>query len=1045
MFLGTTLLSYGYAQADPLTETSGDQEHSLSPIERAQREVNAGNFSSAEDILKNQVEQTQDLKKADFMGLYSLVLAQQSKWEELFDEIDSSRNTAEIIHNTNTQKAFALTYDAAILLAREEQFNEALDLLQKLKEYTYNTNKLEVDLVVIKVWRGHYEQALAAYRLLSEDQQNIGYLKDSIVFALEQLKRPDDLLKFYADQLLDDPENQTIRQRAYALAKEMGELELAEYHLSWLTPQETDIQYYREKLLLQLNQNEFLSALKTAQSMPSDYNEDIDVIFRPYLTNLPYTFVRDQYNNIIRSAYENGLSQAAAMVFLEGLQKMSTTPGSRSSIRQYFSPRFDQYSDDLKGDIADFYLQHHDLAIAKNYYDRMTHTNPTTKRGVMGHINIHIHQKEFLQGIVLANEYLTRSPEDIDVLFLKGQIYDETKDFMRALKTYRQILLIDEDNQAAKNLKSRVLMDLGANSLVIQEAETVDPVIVKRAKGSDVTNYLTWEEADIALDKLGQIEEMTYQDFQNDGVSHHIVDNYFRSQWDKMIALRQENRMNEMLLMYEDFLQMGIDIPSWIHQTSADGYLYEQYPVRALVIYEDLLRENPKSRQLRMAKYYTLVELGRFKDAAELLMLLDYETPVRKLTRGIYDDNWEKAEIAYDKAWLLMYQDRLAEAYQTIQEMHHKAPNNTNIRNIKAHNFLWRGWPRKSLEEFRLIRSMDPDLVPAHIGYAYALNENMRKEEARDEIAALLKEFPANKHILLAQRAFDVEEMSQLRIDVSYTQEFPGEDELYLSARLDHPLNFHHNLFAEIIRRETTQFGGNDVTRKIYVGDEWQINNTLQLVGAVSADYEQADEDLGYLARATVTPNDHWRFDLQYEKDILSIPLRSRSTGVTADEYQFSTTYRASERFNTSLGTAFKDFSDSNENWYYFWRTDTALYTRAYWKMRLYTEYDYSTFDRQDVDYFSPEHLSSFYLIPMLEHTMHRQYEKNYVHRLYIGIGQQWQKNYGGENVGFIRYEHDYRFSDTRNWLIGVRYDLDNYDGADANALNFYSTIIQKF
>ena len=68
-----------------------------------------------------------------------------------------------------------------------------------------------------------------------------------------------------------------------------------------------------------------------------------------------------------------------------------------------------------------------------------------------------------------------------------------------------------------------------------------------------------------------------------------------------------------------------------------------------------------------MSEYYTLVELGRYKEAQVVLDLLDATTPTKVIRRGILQDNWQKADIAFNKAWLLMYQDRLKEQHHQHQ------------------------------------------------------------------------------------------------------------------------------------------------------------------------------------------------------------------------------------------------------------------------------------------------------------------------------------------------------------------------------------------
>ena len=634
-----------------------------------------------------------------------------------------------------------------------------------------------------------------------------------------------------------------------------------------------------------------------------------------------------------------------------------------------------------------------------------------------------------------------------EALFLKAKIYDSTKEYWKAVHVYNRILKMDPDNHAALNLKLRSLMDLGATSLVLEESEkhpgVVDAVIAERAKTNVPMHQIRWDEPALALDEIKQLEEK-YADLLAKGADDQTAsENYDRIKWDRFLALRKEEKMDEIVRGYEAHLIAGDEIPPWVHRAAGDAYLYLQRPEEALEIFNKLIEED-QSFDLEMSAYYTLIELGRYEEAQDALDRLDDVTPAKVVRRGILQDNWQKADIAFNKAWLLMYQDRLKEAEAYIQETKKVSPFNTHLRTAEAHNHLYRGWKRRALDEFKMVRTLENSLISAQIGYARALNENMKKKEAREEIKDLLKRKPANKHVQCLLRQFDVEEMSVVTFDASYTAEDPGEDEYVLSLRGDQPIGFQHTLFAEVIRRETTQEGGNDVACKVRVGDIWQVNNNWRLIGAITGDYEKTD-GVGFLGGIQYQLNDCWTFDFGYESDTFDISSRLRADGVEADLYTLSATYRMSELFDTTIGVTFKDFTDNNEYLQYFWRTDMALTTSAYWKTRLGTEFSYETFSDQNVAYYSPEETYSFYFVPMVEHTWFRRYEKAWVDRMYLGVGQKWQSDFGASGVGYVRYEQDHKFSDTKSWLIGTTYSLNEYDGESVNALNVYTTVRFKF
>ncbi|MBN1870744.1 MAG: poly-beta-1,6 N-acetyl-D-glucosamine export porin PgaA [Candidatus Omnitrophica bacterium] len=662
-------------------------------------------------------------------------------------------------------------------------------------------------------------------------------------------------------------------------------------------------------------------------------------------------------------------------------------------------------------------------------------------------IRSHIEEGNMAEALRLIDDIPGDDPIKQEALFIKAEIYDAAGEYWKAVQVFNHILNIEPDNDKAINLKLRSLMDLGATSLVLEESDKhpdiVDPVVLERARTDVPMHRIQWEESKPALEEIRELEEKYARLFAEDRGDETVSENDQRIKWDRLLALRKEDKMDEVIAEYETLLEKGADIPPWVCRAAADAYLYLQKPEEALAIYDELLKTD-QSFDVQMSQYYTFVELGRYKDAQAVLDRLDAITPAKIIRRGILQDNWEKADIVFNRAWLLLYQDRLKDAEEYIQKVNKVSPFNTNLRTAEAHTHLYRGWKRKALEDFKMIRTLDDRDFASHVGYARALNDNMQKKQAREEINHILDKKPTHKHAQRLKRAFDVEEMAQVTFGANYKTEDPGEDEYTLSLRGEKSVDFHHTLFAELIRRETTQEGDNDVARKIRVGDIWQINNNWRLVGAVTGDYEKSD-DVGFLGEIRYQPDDYWTFDFGYESDTLDIASRSRKNGVEADLYTLSATYRMSELFDTTLGVTFKDFTDNNEYLDYFWRTDTALTTSAYWKTRLQTEFSYETFSDQDVDYFSPEETTSFYLVPIVEHTWFRRYEKAWVDRLYLGIGQKWQKDFGTSDAGYIRYEQDHQFSDTKSWLIGTTYSLNEYDGEGVNSLNVYTTLRFKF
>lgn len=425
------------------------------------------------------------------------------------------------------------------------------------------------------------------------------------------------------------------------------------------------------------------------------------------------------------------------------------------------------------------------------------------------------------------------------------------------------------------------------------------------------------------------------------------------------------------------------------------------------------------------------------------LELKDYYT-AHQHADFLIEKNSADPDFHLNKVRIYVRQDQLAEAQKYLEKVIPAVEDNIKLRTALGQIYLWRGWPRKALKEFEITKDADKDYIEANGGYASALNATAQKKQARDHIGEALIKVPGNNRLSQVQRGFEVEDMTWTTLRAYNTKEFPGEDEAYFSGRVEKNIYNHHRVFTEYVRRLITNQPEDDIAQRIYLGDEWQPYDMWTLVGGISANSENGEE-LGGLGQLILTPDDFWAFRFRYDSKAIDIPLRSRVQGTRASDYSWSVVYRASELFNTTAGLSLRNYTDGNENWSYFWYTDTGIYTSARWKFRIGTDSYLSTNSDQTVPYFSPGHGYSFYVTPMVEHVWFRHINRSWIDRFYVGAGQIWQENFNGENAGFIRYEQDHQFTETLIWLVGTNYSLNSYDGKDSNRLQVYTTIKKAF
>lgn len=629
-------------------------------------------------------------------------------------------------------------------------------------------------------------------------------------------------------------------------------------------------------------------------------------------------------------------------------------------------------------------------------------------------------------------------PSNMDALFLQAELYESQAEFFKTYNVYNKILKLYPNSQVAKSLKYRVLLNMGSNELVEQmlfeSKDKIDNDIMRLLWGNKVVARVEWSEHRQALKNLESNERKVHD--AGIKMSKAAVESSLflrRTIYDKFLVLRKLELMDELLDEYEYYAEMDLDLPVWVRLAAADAYLYLQSPEYALAIYEGVYSEKEdKSGNIRISIYNILVELGEYEKAAKLLDEVDSEQPVMQKDRGFLRENWKKVDLNINKGWNLMYQDKLKQAQSYLEKLLLRAPFNTNTRNAIAHTYLWRGWPRLALEEFQILKTLEPKHIPATVGYCYALNENNYHKQAREKAKELLKKFPKNKHIKKLNRKLEIQDMSTLRMGAGFIAESGGVDEFAWYARWDEPVSSWKTIFVRFDHKKVKQSTFNDTLDRMQLGIDFRLNRDWYLLSAISLN--TSGDDAGILNQLKWQPDDHLTFVAGYDTYSLSVPSRARVKGIDAKQIDVSAQYRESEDFLARITMSFLDLSDDNQVNSYILYLDKAITTEAYWKTRIGLEGYYGDYKKTNVDYFSPDTIYSIYVVPMLEHVWFRHYDSAWVDRFYLGIGRQWQKTFSAAGLGYFRYEQDHTIDDLFSFLIGVTFSHNVYDGDGTDA-----------
>ncbi len=698
--------------------------------------------------------------------------------------------------------------------------------------------------------------------------------------------------------------------------------------------------------------------------------------------------------------------------------------------------------------LADILFKESKYNEAMDIYSGVFWKDPADIHARLGMCMVLMRRQDYAAAARIADDLHNEHPQDYQILLCKGEILEAQGEYMQAYKVYEYVLSLYPGSRIARDQKSYVLLNLGCNSLVRENAdkspEEVSPGVQRILEGNEAMVRIWWQEPGMARTLLKRnIKEM------NAYAEAHKAEEYLspalkRNAYDSVLAVRQQENMYEVIREYQMLKSVNMPVPVWIIVPAADAYLYLRQPEKALRLYQEAIQQgwNPEGSR-EMSLYYTLVELEDFEEAGMILDELERKLPNQIVSRGVLRDNWNKEEVGYNRGWWFAYQDRLSEADKYLTEFRYLAPFNTHIRNALAQTYLNRGWPRKALQEFEITHTIDPEDTASMIGHAYALYENDRAVEASNMAQWLLKSKPANKHARRLDRYLDIQKKRLLTAAVAFGTEDPGADEVDWSIRIDQPVFPWRNIFAGYVSRDITQEDLKQRLRRILTGLDWRLNRDVWSTAGISLDED--GDNFGYFLGLTVNPDDYWSFSAGYDSYSTAVPARAAVNGVEADEWYLRGRYRASESFMVEANADWKGFSDGNDQVSGGITLDTALTTYDDWKTRAAFSGNVERYSKNDVEYFAPELLYSLYAVPMVEHRWFRRYEREWLDRLYTGIGAQWQKHYSWSPLWYVRYEQSHRFSDVTSLLLGAVYSRHNYDGDDVDRWSIDCTLKQYF
>lgn len=934
-------------------------------------------------------------------------------------------------------------YQRALPLIKEGKYGEALPLLERALEETPQDLFLKGDYLLCLTWTGAYEKAVKFYLKNEKELFKLKYLPKHIARAFLETGDFPRAKKLYEEAHTVDPADQEVFKGLIISLHRLREFSLAHDLLKKKEKSFPELASFLKALTLEKEEKKRAAYALYAQLTLKVREEKLLKEIQERRQEVYSSLNREDFSTLLQEFAPHNL--LTALLFMDGQQYQKALKD--------LPPDYLNFPWGFLIELGWAFFKEKRYAEAINVWQLARARYPQTCWPRLLLVYPWAMTGKVAEGHKVIDEIIASQCFLIDALFAKAFLYEQSRDYLAALRVYEEILQLHPQNISAQKLRIYNLAELGATSLAYQEffAQGIkDQELHDLLEGHKAVDHIRWEQTKEAAHIL---EKQLAANPQN-----------LRARYDYIIALRDQGRMEEVLAQFAQIKSTNQEIPPWVLEAAADAYLTLKKPDKALVYYDKALALELRFKSL-LGRFYALQDLREWKKAEQALL------EVENFLKKERPESWAKVErvpqegwfLPYSerlkqtleyyescfgyleaKGWFLLRQDKLKEAEKFFESYLQKAGLSSDFRNGLAHTYLAQGKPRRALEEFKIIENIDPLSLKAGNGLALTLNTLNYKKEARQLVQRLWQQDPANKHIQNTKETFRVEDMGNIYGEGGFISENPGAKEYWAKLRLTEPVIPTFKLFQELLWQEAKEDDSSFTWNRAALGAEWIVFPELIWKQAATFDYQKM-RDWGYATTLTFWPSDPLRLTAGFDSFSTAIPVRARAAGVEGKNAYLNIHYLESDLryYGATLGNDW--FSDDNQRVYGQLYYDQNILNRPDFKIRLGGEIYYGGYQKTDVPYFSPAEEFSFQINAGFHWLPYLFYEKEVRSSLYGRIGMYKQRDYSFYLIGGLTYEMGIRISRTFSLQGSISWDQKVYDGNSTGVWSVLLSLSKSF
>jgi biofilm PGA synthesis protein PgaA len=643
-------------------------------------------------------------------------------------------------------------------------------------------------------------------------------------------------------------------------------------------------------------------------------------------------------------------------------------------------------------------------------------------------------------------------PHRADLEEALGQLAEIEGNFTSALSHYQDALDADPRRREARRGMARALWRLGGwgplQAMLREDPTLLDPAESAQVRADFTAQLIRWgridERLEIGPSRFARLDEaIAASQPAAEKLAADPAGPISGADWtllcDRVIALQERRRFADATALHDLLASVpGRTVPAYATAAAGTSWLERRDPARAVPLLEQALPAMTAGsedwEQTAITLYYALDDGGRPEEAAARLDGWIAATP-RRLSDGRANPVWLELRLLHVNSLVRANQPALAQS--EAEALRQAAPFQSGVREAQSSVSRARDWPRRSLEELRLLVAVDPADLADRGREVDVLLELHRYEEALDALERSRARAADSSSVKRAWRTWETFQRPELAFDARYQASSDanplGSQEWIANAwGFTPPLALHWRLFAHALTTGATFPGAVTTWQRGAAGVEWTPPDwrlRLDLSEGSSA-------RLGAKLSGSWSVDDHWSADAHVGTVTNAVPMQAWRAGVLID---LDTALAASHAWNEStraaMSLAWLGFSDGNQRVSISGSATQRLHGSARFLVAGTLGLWGGLNSLANAPYFNPASAWSSTVELTADWFTWQRYEHRFDQRLTLAAGASWQVNYGALPLWSARYEHTWQFGRNLYLKYGILASQIPYDGAATLAL----------